>query len=212
MNANGDPRPAPRGDEAAAPRAIAPQDAALIEAFLHGDQAAAAVIEGWVARICRLRAWRLRRHDDLVQDVLLELVKVLTAGRFAGRSSLQTFVERVAKYRCLDAVRRERKLRLVSWEDHGEPEPAIDDSPEERLATEEAIRLCRLVLDRLPAPCRVLLRQVLAEDRRYEDLAAEHGVALGTIKSRVARCRERASELRAHLLRTPAAWREGADR
>ena len=57
-------------------------------------------------------AWGLRRDDDLVQDILVDLLRNLGADRFEGRSSLKTYVERVAKYRCIDALRRERHRRL----------------------------------------------------------------------------------------------------
>ena len=154
---------------------------------------------------------RLRRDEDLVQDVLLELMRVLAAGRFEGRSSLRTFVERVAKYRCIDAVRRDRRQALISWKDSGEPEPAHDDHPERQLAQRDEIRLCRAVLDHLPESCRALLHRVLAEDTAYEVLAKEMGVATGTVKSRVARCRERANALRRRLLAIPEAWRHGGD-
>ncbi|MBC8426820.1 RNA polymerase sigma factor [bacterium] len=177
-------------------RRLTTADAALIEGFLGGDRDAVRTLDGWVARIVRLRAWRLRRDEDLVQDILLDLLRNLGDDRFEGRSSLKTYVERMAKYRCIDAIRRERLRRHVSWEEGGEPEPARDDSPERRAVARDEIRLAFAILSRLPARCRELLGRVLAEDASYEELAREQGVATGTIKSRVARCRQRANELR----------------
>ncbi|MCB1150855.1 RNA polymerase subunit sigma-70, partial [bacterium] len=59
------------------------------------------------------------------------------------------------------------------------------------------------VLARLPERCRALLRRLLAEDASYEELAEEYGVARGTIKSRVARCREHANALRRRMGGSP---------
>ncbi len=171
-------------------------DPERIEGFLHGDAQAHREIRGWVERIVRLHAWRLRSNEDLVQDVLYELLRNLGAGRFEGRSALKTYVERVAKYRCIDAIRRARLRMHRSLEESGEPEPAHNDHPERRAAANEEIRRAYAVLALLPEPCRKLLKRLLADETPYEELAVEYGVAIGTIKSRVARCRKRAHELR----------------
>ncbi len=184
-------------------------DTDLLDDFLAGDRAAVQHITAWIERIVRLRAWRLQRNDDLVQDVLIELLTVLRAGRFEHRSALKTFVERVTKYRCIDAIRRQRLRTHISLEESREPEPRSHDNPEQELADRDAVRLCHAVLHRLPDNCRQLLRRVLADDVPYEEIARGQDVAVGTIKSRVARCREKANKLRVHLLRTPGAWREG---
>lgn len=186
-----------------AERRIDPADAELSEGFLHGDPAAHGTIRGWVVRIVRLRAWGLRRDDDLVQDILLDLLRNLGADRFQGRSSLKTYVERMAKYRCIDALRRERLRRHLSWEESGEPQPAHDDHPERRAVAAQEVRVAYAVLARLPERCRELLRRVVAEDATYEELAEELGVARGTVKSRVARCRDRANELRRRMGGSP---------
>lgn len=174
-------------------------DVTLVDAFLNGDHQAHAEIRGWVERVVRLRAWGLNRHDDLVQDVLFVLLRNLGAGRFAGRSSLKTYVERIAKYRSIDMLRRERLRRHQSWEESGEPEPAHNDNPERRAEAGDETRLAFAVLSRLPDACRMLLKRLLAEDASYEELAREYDVATGTIKSRVARCRARANELRRRM-------------
>ena len=191
---------------------ISREDAARIEAFLHGDRETSALFQEWVGIVVRHRAWRLDREEDLTQETLLKLFVVFSRGGFAGRSTLKTFVQRVAKYTCLDAVRRSRRAEIVSFEENGEPDPVADDSPERELDARETSRLCYAVLDHLPAPCRELLQRVLADDSSYEELAQELDVAVGTVKSRVARCRGRAQELRRKLLRTPRLWKGGSER
>lgn len=174
-------------------------DLNLIEGFLHGDAEAHAQIRAWVQRVVRLRAWGLRSDEDLTQDILLHLLSNLGTGRFEGRSSLQTYVERMAKYRCIDALRREKRHRHLPLEESGEPEPRHNDNPLRRATASEETRLAFAVLERLPELCRSLLKRLLAEDASYAELARENDVAPGTIKSRVARCRARANELRAAM-------------
>ena len=185
-----------------------PDDRDRIDAFLHGDVAVTREMTAWVRGVVRHRAWRLDRTDDLVQDVLLKLIETLGRGGFEGRSALRTFVERVAKYTCLDAVRRERRLEFVEFDDRTEPLVSPGDDVLERIDADERARICYAVLDRLPAPCRELLRRTLADGVRYEELAAADDVAVGTIKSRVARCRDRASRLRERILAEPRQWQK----
>ncbi len=186
------------------------EDLALIEAFLYGEPDATRRVSDWVIAVVKHRAWRLRQTEDLSQEVLLELVRVLGAGRFQGRSTLKTFVQKVAKSTCLNAVRRERRATVLSLEETLEPQARPGDGPERELDGREVARLCYAVLSRLPAPCRSLLQRVLMDEPSYEDLAVELGVAVGTVKSRVSRCRERANSLRRRLLRAPAVWRGGS--
>lgn len=184
-------------------------DAELIAGFLAGERQSVRTIHNWVSRIVRLQAWRLHREDDLIQDVLVDLIGIFGTDRFEGRSSLQTYVERITKYRCIDTVRRERLRNHPSLDEIREPATAANDSPERQLIVADEVRLCFEVLSRLPAQCRQLLQRVLAENTSYEDLASEHDVAVGTIKSRVARCRKQAREWRHRLLAGPSGRQKG---
>lgn len=189
---------------------MSPEDRARIDGFLRGDDAPTREIHGWVRAVVAHRAWRLDRTEDLVQDVVLRLLNALGSDRFEGRSTLRTYVERVAKYTCLDAVRDARRVEFVELMEMSEPTTPPGDGVHERLEAEESARVCHAVLERLPDDCRDLLRRTLAEGVRYETLAAADGVAVGTIKSRVARCRERANRLRDRITREPRLWRRRA--
>ena len=79
----------------------------------------------------------------------------------------------------------------------------VTDPIESLIRSAGEIRRAYAVLARLPERCRTLLRRLLAEDASYEELAEEYGVARGTIKSRVARCREHANALRRRMGGSP---------
>jgi len=190
-------------------QALTPEDRRRVEGLLAGDPEPTAEIQRWIDVVIAHRAWRLNRSEDLAQEVLLRVLRVLGENRFEARSSLKTFVQLIAKYTCLDAVRSERRSLLVSVEDFEELDAPSGDNPERELEEKELRRLCYTVLDLLPEGCRSLLCRVGLEDDGYDILASEHEVAVGTIKSRVARCRERARAIRFRLTNSP--WRRGAE-
>jgi RNA polymerase sigma factor (sigma-70 family) len=73
------------------------------------------------------------------------------------------------------------------------PDPGPD--PLLELQASEARALLELVIARASPECRELWRLVYYEHKRYEVIAGLLGIALGTVKSRMARCRGRAQVL-----------------
>jgi RNA polymerase sigma-70 factor (ECF subfamily) len=171
----------------------------LIEAYLCGEPSAVRAIDEWIVPVIRHRAWRLTDQDqDLCQDVRLKLLARLRDGSFRGESSLKSYVQAVAKYTCLDALRRSRIRRAEPLT--AEPSVPSRDDPMESLSQKESERLCHRVLDALPEPCRELFRLVLERELSYEAIAEQLSLSLGTVKSRLARCRDRAVGLRRRML------------
>jgi RNA polymerase sigma-70 factor (ECF subfamily) len=193
--------------------AIPEQERALIEGFLAGDRTALAEIDRWLVQVIRHRAWRFStEHDDLLQECRFKLLRAFEKGAFHGRSSLKTFVQATAKHTSLDAIRTAatRRSYLVSAERvdlSREPAAATNDNPHRELERGEELRLCHQVLTGLPEHCRLLFRLLLAEGKSYEEVASAVSIATGTVKSRVARCRDRAVALRRVLIRDQATAR-----
>jgi len=181
-------------------RAPGATDSALVEAFLIGEPEAVRTLDGWIVPVVRHRAWRLGEAavEDLVQEIRFKLLKLFEAGAFRGNSSLKTYVQSTAKYTCLDAIRRARVRRAEELTEEHRSSPR--DQPDVELERTESLRLCYRVLSSLPEACRRLLRLVLEREMSYESMAEELGVAMGTVKSRLARCRDRAVALRAEFL------------
>lgn len=177
-------------------------DHELVERYLLGAPDAVDEITGWIRAVVLHRAWRLPdAGEDLVQDGHARLVRALREGRFGGRSSLKTFAQSVAKHLCLDAVRRHRvrTLRAAAPEENDRAlEHALDpdDYLVDVLEQNEEVRRCREVLDALPDTCRKLFRWILMEEKSYQEMARRMEVSVGTIKSRLSRCRDRAIALR----------------
>jgi RNA polymerase sigma-70 factor (ECF subfamily) len=171
----------------------------LARAYLLGDPDAVARIDAWILPVVRHRAWRLAGEaEDLAQETRFKLLRLFRSGAFRGDSSLKTYVQATAKYTALDAVRRARVRQTEELD--GEHFRTSFDEPHEELERAEDLRMCVRVLSALPEGCRRLLRLVLEGGMTYHDISRELNVATGTVKSRLARCRDRAVRLRAAFL------------
>ena len=134
---------------------------------------------------------------DLTQEIFLRVYRHL--GSFGGRSSLKTWIFRIAVNHCRDRLSRWRPLTQPLGDDPGEGEVAYADpsrGPEELAVAADEGRRVAEGLARLPPAFReaVVLRDI--EGLSYEEIAEVLGVRIGTVRSRIARGRD---QLRALL-------------
>jgi RNA polymerase sigma-70 factor (ECF subfamily) len=145
-----------------------------------GDQEAAAEF----VRASQVDVWRLCVHlgnardaEDLTQETYARAFGSLH--RFAGRSSVKTWLLSIARRVCADAIRSRRPVVPVAA-----PEPVgkVADPA-------EAVGL-RMLLDSIDASFReaFVLTQILGLS--YPEAADVVGCPVGTIRSRVARARD----------------------
>lgn len=179
-------------------------DRDMVTRFLRGDSDAVATLDGWISRAAWPYQRRLaNRWDDVLQDVRLEVIRLLGEGKFRGESSLRTYLWRVVSHTCLDQIRSQGKrqftdLEAVDQEDGraaGPPRASVEDPAERDL-------LLR-VLDRASPDCRDLWKMLLL-GLSYKEMSQRLQVAEGTLRVRVLRCRERAIALRQELMAGPA--------
>jgi RNA polymerase sigma-70 factor (ECF subfamily) len=160
----------------------ATDDLELVRAALAGDRR---VLDDLV-RGTREHVWRYCAYlgsgtdvDDLVQETYVRALRALP--RFEGRSPFRVFLLAIARRVCADDVRSARRRRQLD---------AL------------AVRRAANVDDPTPAIGLRILVEALAPERRdafvltqlvglaYAEAADVCGVAVGTIRSRVARARE----------------------
>jgi RNA polymerase sigma-70 factor (ECF subfamily) len=171
----------------------------LIEAYLCGDSAAHRQLDVWIVAVVLRRAWRLgEEQHDLAQEVHLRLLRRFENDGFRSDSALKTFVQAIAKHVCIDAIRRRQRWQTTPFLE--EQFPMSNDSPLETLDRRQRASICFEVLHRLSDPCRELFRLILDEELSYEGIATRLEVPSGTVKSRLARCRDRAVVVRRQLL------------
>ena len=130
------------------------------------------------------------RAQDLSQEVFLRVFKGLP--RYRGASSLKTWIYSIALNHCRGRLGR-RGLELTELDDENWAQGPADPArgPEENLLVRDGERRIAKALLALPVRFReaVVLRDL--EGLSYEEIAAVLRVRTGTVRSRIARGRER---------------------
>lgn len=184
----------------------ADEDEALVESARRGDRAAYdALVRRHLDRVWHV-VRRIVRDDEDAEDVTQEVFLTAWQGlaRFRGEARFTTWLHSIAVTRALNHLdRAAEKLRRQSGpledpedeEGRRDPRPAVEAasarpaSPLEELEAAELRRRLAWCLERLPAPWRAVLALRDAEERSYEEIAGVLGLALGTVRSRLARAR-----------------------
>lgn len=130
--------------------------------------------------------------SDLTQEIFLRIFRHLA--KFRGSSSLKTWIYRVALNHCRSRLGRKRPAPQPLTGPEGETVREIPDprrSPEDRAVAAAESRLVAAALARLPRRFAeaVTLRDI--EDLTYQEIAEVLQVRIGTVRSRIARGRER---------------------
>ena len=133
---------------------------------------------------------------DLCQETFLKIHRHL--GGFRGRSALRTWVYCVAVNCCRSRFRRQKNRRQHMMEPSPEGLEDLPDprrGPEERTISRDTRDRVAAALEQLPPIYRevVLLRDL--EGLTYREISRVLGVRLGTVRSRLARGRDRLREL-----------------
>jgi RNA polymerase sigma-70 factor (ECF subfamily) len=166
--------------------------ATLARRFLDGQVEAVRIVEGWV----RSSAGSFRRRlgtdwEDAVQESLLEVTEALREDRVRNPERLRAWVFRAAAHTCLDRVRKRRRW---SWVDADEV--ALNNPPSalRRLLEQGTVGTLLDLVGRCPEHCRDLWQMIL-EGLSYREMSERTGLAEGTLRVRVLRCRRLAQDL-----------------
>jgi RNA polymerase sigma-70 factor, ECF subfamily len=182
------------------------REAALIQRCAARDEdACAELVNEHQRMVYQLSLNLLGDHNealDLSQEVFLRVFRTIHA--FRGQSALRTWIYRIVVNQARNRQRwwrRRHRSQQVSLDEHirdyGElPEQNNGGSPDRLLGRKELADRIRTALDGLPFDQRtaVVLREI--DGLSYEEIGFSLGIAVGTVKSRLARARE---SLRAQL-------------
>ena len=165
------------GDEVACTRLVTDHQRMVFQLALHllGDQ---------------------QEAQDLTQEVFLKVFRMLP--QFRGQSTLRTWIYRIVVNQASNRQRwwrRRRKSQQVALEEHAAVHGELPDvrnfaMPDRVLQQREVAGRVWNALDALPFDQRavIVLREI--DGLSYEEIATSLSVAVGTVKSRLARARE----------------------
>jgi RNA polymerase sigma-70 factor (ECF subfamily) len=142
--------------------------------------------------------------EDITHDVLMAAISHLP--QFEFRSSLYHWLYRICMYRCFERIRqRNRQVASLHEELEGfaAPHAAFRQSRErEEKEKERLLDLMETQRELMGEPCKSLLDLREKEGKSYAQIADRLKVPIGTVMSRLSRCKETLREL---VLR---AWKE----
>lgn len=176
------------------------REAALVQRCAARDEdACAELVSEHQRMVYQLSLNLLGDHNealDLSQEVFLRVFRTIHS--FRGQSTLRTWIYRIVVNQARNRQRwwrRRHKSQQVSLDehlrDHGDlPERSDSDSPDRLLGNKELAARIHAALDALPFDQKsaLVLREI--DGLSYEEIGYSLGVAVGTVKSRLARARE----------------------
>ena len=126
--------------------------------------------------------WIANENDaaDVVHDAMLDVWR--TADRFAGRSSVKSWVFSIGRFKAIDRNRKGARTVL----DDSEIE-IIDDTPNPEEVTQAFqdsahVRSC---VEALSGPQKTAIQLAFYEDLTYQEIADLENCPVGTIKTRI---------------------------
>ena len=180
-------------------------ETALIERFLSGDETAFdQIVERFQDLVFNLSLRLLGRREeayDLSQEVFLQVYKKL--GTFRREASLRTWIYRIVLNRAKNRQRwwrrREAEMVAVTIED-AERQGSMELStsmgvsvallPDRALERRELGRILQEAIATLPFEQRTILLLKEIEGLSYNEISRALKLAIGTVKSRLARARK----------------------
>lgn len=119
--------------------------------------------------------------SDIMHETMMEVWK--SAGKYAGRSSVKTWIFSIAKNKSIDRNRKGYRTVLK------DPDPNIaDDAPEPAAITEafQDAKRVRDCVEQLASPAhRTAIHLAFYEDLSYREIAELEDCPAGTVKTRI---------------------------
>jgi RNA polymerase sigma-70 factor, ECF subfamily len=181
------------------------QDAVLVRRFNGGDETAfGEIMSRHQSRVFAAAMGLLHNHADaeeITQDTFVRAHRGFS--RFRGDSSVATWLHRIAvnlaRNRYWYFFRRRRHSTLSLDATMGtEGDATFSDllsttepDPSQESSRNEFMHAVEIAMDKLEAGHRRILMMRTALDKSYEEIASELGINVGTVKSRIARARDR---------------------
>lgn len=175
------------------------QEIELANRYVSGQRDVYKQVDSWINQVTRLSIWHfVEETEDVNSIVHLKLFSSLKGSRFRGESTFRTYVQRVARYTCIDQVRSQRVQREADPEDL--PAPSGTEAPDviHERSVEYAIFI--KIFRSIGPDCQKLWRMVFSESLNYKEIGQKIGLPEGTVKRKVHECKKTAMEMKEKLI------------
>lgn len=174
---------------------IAEGDAELLSGMVRGDRGAVTrLMARHKVRVYRFIAARVRNDaiaEEIANEVFLEAWR--SAARFAGQSSVSTWLLAIAHHKAVSATRKQRE---EGWDDAVADKLADDqDDPEVALQKLDKGAVMRRCIERLSADHREIIDLVYYHEKSVSEVAEVLAIPEATVKTRMFYARKKLAEL-----------------
>ena len=168
-------------------------DQTLLEMYQQGNrEAVSQLLERHTRRVRDYVRMLVKDNDvadDLTQEILIKVVKVLDEGRYTDKGRFQPWLLRIARNRVLDYFRAQKQNKTVSESSSGFDilgstnfaEPSIED----KLISEQQVEDVRKLVELLPAEQREVVKMRYYEGLSFKEIAEHTGVSINTALGRM---------------------------
>jgi RNA polymerase sigma-70 factor (ECF subfamily) len=129
--------------------------------------------------------------EDVTQEVFLAALKQIP--QFEFRSSLYHWLYRITMYLCYERIRKRRRMVASLDEDMETAAASLAEGQDKALEEKEKQRVLEIIeaqRENMGDPCRSLLDLREKQQKSYAQIAGDLKVPIGTVMSRLARCKE----------------------
>lgn len=168
-------------------------DQALLDQYQQGNrEAVSQLLERHTRRVRDYVRMLVKDNDvadDLTQEVLIKVVKVLDEGRYTDKGRFLPWVLRIAHNRVLDYFRASKQVKTVNESSAGFDilgsknlaEPSIED----QLISEQQAKEVRALVELLPEEQREVVKMRYYEGLSFKEIAEHTGVSINTALGRM---------------------------
>ena len=177
-------------------------EAKLIKQVVDGDNEAFALLvkayEDKVYNLCLRMCGDREEARDLAQEAFIKAWRGLRF--YKHEAAFSTWLYRLTGNVCIDYLRRKKRRAAVSLTSSDEEETQLEipdptPTPEEQtldLSTRQAVSDA---MEKLEEDFRMVLTLRVVEERSYDEIAEIMDLKVGTVKSRLARAREKLKKI-----------------
>ena len=168
-------------------------DQALLDMYQQGHrEAVSQLLERHTRRVRDYVRMMVKDNDvadDLTQEILIKVVKVLDEGRYTDKGRFQPWLLRIAHNRVLDYFRAQKQVKTINESSVGYDilgsKNMAEPSIEEEIISEQRAEEIRALVDELPEEQREVVKMRYYEGLSFKEIAELTGVSLNTALGRM---------------------------